>query len=144
MKIIKISVDNEISVYPFPTGTINEENHALNEMIGNYCSLYEHVMPRRLYTELGAVANVTNIDGEAVAMLVDEEGGLKENSLNIVASFLYESDRHGHPIMGNVLLVGKKWEGSGVSFCGIADKEFADLYSKLDSLVKRVREAGDK
>ena len=52
MKIIKVSTELEMSVHEFPSGTIREHNKALCELIGNGCDLVEHVMPKRLYTEL--------------------------------------------------------------------------------------------
>lgn len=52
MNLIKISTDLELSVHGFPTGTHEEQNNKLRELIGNDCRLYEHVMPKRLYTEL--------------------------------------------------------------------------------------------
>lgn len=52
MNLIKISTDLELSVHEFPTGTHEEQNNKLRELIGNDCRLYEHVMPKRLYTEL--------------------------------------------------------------------------------------------
>ena len=52
MKIIKVSTELEMSVHEFPSGTIREHNKALCELIGNGCNLVEHVMPKRLYTEL--------------------------------------------------------------------------------------------
>ena len=51
MNLIKISTDLELSVHEFPTGTHEEQNNKLRELIGNDCRLYEHVMPKRLYTE---------------------------------------------------------------------------------------------
>ena len=48
MKLIKISTDLELSVYEFPDGTYEEQNQFLQELIGNNCHIYEHVMPDRL------------------------------------------------------------------------------------------------
>ena len=141
MRIIRITTQNEISIHEYP---LKNENEALQQLIGNGCSIYEHVMPRRLYRDFGAIADVTRIPGEAVALLVDEEGLLKENHINTVASILYETDNHGHPIMGNVLIVGKKWFGSGISFCGIDDTQFETLYPKLDKFVNRAKKAGKR
>ena len=43
MKIIRISVDNEISTYDFPEGSYSQQNQALRKLIGPRCELYEHV-----------------------------------------------------------------------------------------------------
>lgn len=53
MKLIKITTDNEISVHEFPEGNYSEQNEALADLIGPKCRLCEHVMPNRLYKELG-------------------------------------------------------------------------------------------
>ena len=52
MKIIKVSTELEMSVHEFPEGTMREQNKVLYGLIGNGCDLVEHVMPKRLYTEL--------------------------------------------------------------------------------------------
>lgn len=52
MKIIKVSTELEMSVHEFPEGTMREQNKALYDLIGNGCDIVEHVMPKRLYTEL--------------------------------------------------------------------------------------------
>lgn len=41
MKLIKITTDNEISVHEFPEGPYTVQNHALRELIGPHCELYE-------------------------------------------------------------------------------------------------------
>lgn len=52
MKMIKISTDNQITVQDFPEGNVSERNEQLCRHIGEKCELTEHVMPKRLYTEL--------------------------------------------------------------------------------------------
>lgn len=77
MNLIKISTDLELSVHEFPTGTHEEQNNKLRELIGNDCRLYEHVMPKRLYTELHQMDHPTKVKGQCVSMLIDEEGLLR-------------------------------------------------------------------
>lgn len=141
MRIIKISTDNMISVHKYPESNVRK---TLFGLIGNYCSIVECVKPQRLYRDLGAVAATSNVPGEAVALLVDEEGLLKENAINAVASFLYGTDKHSHPIVGNVLVIGVKWERGGVSFCGIEDSQFEMLYPRLKELTEKAKKAREK
>lgn len=109
MKLIKISTDLEMTVHEFPTGNNGKQNKVLRELIGNGCDLYEHVMPRRLYTELHQKNRPTKIPGQCVSMLVDEKGRIKEGmEPNLIGSYLYETEKHGNPIMGNILFVGGK------------------------------------
>lgn len=139
MKIIRISTENEITTHEFPEGNYGEQNRKLREMIGHRCELYEHVMPKRLYTELGGSNKVTNEEDSCVSMLVDEEGLYHDLKMNFVGSCLYETDKHGYAIVGNILIIGHKWDGDGIGFCGISDKQFDLLYPQLERLVKKAR-----
>lgn len=140
MKIIRITTDNEISAHDFPEGDYGEQNRALKELIGPRCKLYEHVMPRRLYTELGGSNKICREPGRCVGMLVDEEGSYNDVGCNIAGSYLYESDKHGCPILGNVLIVGETYGNDGIDFCGISEGQFAILYPKLEKLTKKAGE----
>lgn len=139
MKLIKVSTDLELTAHEFPSGSHAEQNRFLLELIGNGCDLYEHVMPKRLYTELRMKDHPTKTPGQCVSMLVDEEGLLKENEPNMLGSYLYQVDRHGHPIMGNILLVGEKYGSDGLDFCGIEDSVFKELKQRLDHLIQTIK-----
>lgn len=135
MKLIKISTDLELSVHEFPDGTHEEQNQFLRELIGNDCRIYEHVMPDRLYTELHMFDWPSKIPGQCVSMLIDEEGRLKENVPNLIGSYLYRTEQHGCPIMGNILFVGEELGGDGIDFCGIEDSVFELLELELNNLI---------
>lgn len=136
MKLIKISTKLELTVHDFPTGTHGEQNEYLRELIGEDCRLYEHVMPKRLYTDLKMKNHPTKIPGQCVSMLIDEEGLLKEGNIpNLIGSYLYETDKHKIPIMGNVLFVGEEWTGDGIDFCGIEEETFKLLELELNNMV---------
>lgn len=135
MKLIKITTENQISVHDFPEGSFMERNMALRDHIGPKCELYEHVMPKRLYKELHGSSK----RGNCVSMLVDEDGHYHDLPENLVASWLYESDKHGYPILGNVLIVGEKREGSVISFCGIPGDQFDLLFPQLRKLTEEAR-----
>jgi len=139
MKIIRITTENEISVHDFPEGSYRTQNKVLRELIGPRCDLYEHVMPNRLYKELGGSNRVGKKIGSCVSMLIDEEGLYHDLEDNMVGSYLYETDKHGHVIVGNILIVGEAWGSDGIDFCGISDNQFALLYPKLEELTKKAR-----
>lgn len=141
MNIIKVTADNEISVHEFPNGDYSQQNKALRELIGPKCELYEHVMPRRLYKELGGSNKVTKEKGNCVSMLIDEEGLYHDLEINKVGSFLYETDIHGIPIVGTILIVGEQWlsDDEGIDLCGISKLQFDLLYPKLEELTKKAR-----
>ena len=140
MKIIRITTNNEISVYDFPGGSYTEQNKVLRELIGPRCELFEHVMPKRLYTVLDGSNKVSKEEGSCVSMLIDEEGLYHDLEDNKVGSWLYETDKHGHPIVGNILIVGEVLGNDGIDFCGISDTQFTLLYPKLEKLTKKARD----
>ena len=146
MKLIKISTDLEMTIHEFPevrrqdAGRVpamsyEEQNDYLRKLIGNQCRIYEHVMPERLYTHLKMIDHPTNIPGQCVSMLIDEEGRLKENVPNLIGSYLYKTDEHGNPIMGNILFVGEEWTGDGIDFCGIEEETFKLLELELNNMI---------
>ena len=140
MNLIKISTDLELSVHEFPTGTHEEQNNKLRELIGNDCRLYEHVMPKRLYTELHQMDHPTKVKGQCVSMLIDEEGLLKEVIIpNLIGSYLYEIDKHNIPITGNILIVGEEWTGDGIDFCGIEESVFKILELQLNNMIMAMK-----
>ena len=139
MKIIKVSTELEMSVHEFPSGTIREQNKALCELIGNGCDLVEHVMPKRLYTELKMPSSPVKEPGKCVSMLIDEEGRLKPNRANLIGSYLYEYDKHGCPILGNILFIGEKMGNSGVDFCGISEENFDRLKKGLVNMFPAIK-----
>lgn len=136
MKIIRISTDLELSVHEFPKGSHASQNEFLRGLIGNGCKLCQHVMPKRLYTELHQSNRPTKVQGQCVSMLVDEEGLLKDKVVpNLIGSYLYETDRHGCPIVGNILFVGEVWSRDGIDFCGIEESVFKTLELQLNNMV---------
>ena len=69
-------------------------------------------------------------------MIVDEEGLLKNKELNIIGSLLYGTHRHGHPIVGDVLIMreepGPKRYGN--DFYGLTDPDIASLTAHLKNV----------
>ena len=141
MKIIRITTDNELSVHDFQEGNCSEQNKVLRELIGPKCGLLEHVMPIRLYRELGGSNRAGKEMGSCVNMLIDEDGLRHNLDINTIGSYLYETDKHGHPIVGNVLIAGEVWHGNGISFCGMSEEQFDLLYPKFEELTKKARES---
>ncbi len=134
--IIRLSAYGRLTREYFPEGGAMSQNFEICKLIGNDCCIFEHVRPKRLYTVLGCKADIDPKNpGVAISMLVDEEGSLKSNSINVLASWLYEADMHGSPILGNVLFVGAKFGEDGPEFCDIDAKAFIDLFQKLSALI---------
>lgn len=139
MKIIRITTDNEISTHEFPVERILLVDSQLQDLIGPKCNYMEHIMPQRLYKVLGASNKPNRELGSCTGMLMDEDACYHHLEVNLVASWLYESDIHGHPIMGNVLIIGEYWENDGVELCGMSDEQYNLLYPQLEELTKEAK-----
>lgn len=87
-KTVKITTDNKISVVDIPW--TREEWY---EVIGGGCDIVETVKTQRMF----------DLFRTPILMIIDEEGLIREQELNLVASLLYGMDEHGHPIVGNVI-----------------------------------------
>lgn len=134
-KIIKVSIDLEVTVHDFPEGALTEQNKKLYELIGNGCNMIENVMPKRLYRELGHTTTVLKENSKCVSMLVDEEFLFRNGSRpNLIGCYLYETDKHRSPIMGNILFVGNAYIGDGIEFTGIELETFETLYAQLKNM----------
>lgn len=94
------------------------------------------IIPSRM--RCSQILSVRNAD--CVSMLIDEDGLHHDLDVNYVGSFLYETDKHGNPIVGDILIVGEVWTGDGIDFCGMSEQQFNLLYPKLEELTKKVRE----
>ena len=139
MKIIRIKTDNEISVHEFPEGTFAEQNEVLRNLIGLKCELIEHVMPKRLYNVIGASNTVGREPGSCANILIDEDGHYHKLPVNVVGSWMYGTDKHGYPILGNILVAGETWHGAGIDFCGLSEDQFNLIYPQLEEIVKKAR-----
>lgn len=120
-KIIKVSTDLEVTVHDYPEGMLETQNRQLCELIGDGCDMVENVMPKRLYRELGHTTTV-----------------LRENS-KCIGCYLYETDKHRSPIMGNILFVGNAYIGDGVEFTGIEPETFETLHKQLRNMAMAMK-----
>jgi hypothetical protein len=140
-KIIMISTELELTVHDYPVEEGYEGLKTLYELIGNGCNSFEHVMPRRLYTELKIPSHATKVPGQCVSMLVDEEGAIKDGMKpNLIGSWLYETDKHNNPIMGNIIFVGERMTDDGVDFCGIDESTFTFLQKAFHDIISQVND----
>lgn len=91
------NMSDRVLMLDYPEGTVMEQLHKFYKLIGKECENVEIVHPKRLYT--------LTEEQYPVMMLVDEEYLYhKTAQINPIASYLYETDVHGHPINGNVLI----------------------------------------
>ena len=139
MRLIKVSTDLEMTVHEYPTGTYDEQRKVLCELIGNRCDALEPVRPKRLYTEARMPSKPSRESGKCVCMLIAEESMLKPNYLNELGCYLYQTDRHGWPIAGNILFVGEVIENDGIGMCGISEEYFKRLERELNYMIREIK-----
>lgn len=87
MKGVTVSTDNTVSIIDIPRNG-SPLYEIIHETVGGW---YENVHPRRL--------------ARKYVMIVNEEGKLLHLPTNAIASYLYETDKHGEPIVGNVIIL---------------------------------------
>ena len=123
MKAITVTTDNIISIVEVKSNG-SPLYKQMNEAVGGY---YENVYPRRLK--------------EGFVMVVNEEGLLKELPLNIVGSYLYESDKHGQPIVGNVIILKLGHFQGEPDVVGLTDDEANEIMKDLLKIVEKLKGA---
>lgn len=98
---------------------INQEYTSMLDFCYKYigCDCIEIVHPRRL--------------SAPYLMVVDDEGLLKEAPLNYIASYLYETDKHGQPIVGTALIMKETMTNDGPDLCSLTDVDVAKLLHEL-------------
>ena len=109
-KAIKLYTDGHIAVVDVPA-----DKSLLDwfyEQIG--CSCIENVYPRGLK--------------DPYMLVMDEEALLKDSPvINYMASWLYETHKHGHPICGTVLVMQRVMTSEGPDIGEIPEKEASEL-----------------
>ena len=108
---VKLNVDGTADIINVPE---NRDWQWYSRQIG--CDYIENVYPRGL--------------NEPYMMVIDEEGLLKEKPiLNFYASWLYETHKHGNPIVGNALIMKMIDTDDGPDVGGL-EKEEAEAVQK--------------
>lgn len=62
-----------------------------------------------------------------LCMIIDDEGRLKSKPINIIGSILFETAKHGQPIVGDIVITGEKYEDGECDITGLADVEISIL-----------------
>lgn len=113
-KAIKLRTDGHIEIIDVP-----QQKSLLNWCyIQLGCGMIENVYPRGLE--------------DPYMMVVDEEGLLKDRPvINFLASYLYGTQKHGHPIVGTVLVMQRVLTYDGPDIGGIPEEEAMALAVRI-------------
>lgn len=115
MRGIVITADNQISAQDF-----GDPLHlSLGRAVGGYI---EHVKPRGLKAPY--------------CMIINEEGLLMDLPVNCAASILYETPKHGCPIVGTVVIMKDGYRSGEPDIVGLEPDEEAELLRRITSLLR--------
>lgn len=108
-------------------------------------TIYKQDFGEPLYKTVGKVVGgpieIVNPKGfEPYCMIVNGEGLLTKLPVNYVGCFLYETHTHGHPIVGNIVIMQTDMTLDGPDIVGLSDadaKGFTDLLKEIFSLTEK-------
>lgn len=114
MKGVVVTTDYEVRVEDF--------NDPLYKTVGAAVGGYiEHVRPMRL--------------ARPFCMIVNEEGLLLDLPLNHIGSFYYGTDKHGAPIVGNIVIMKDGYRDDGPDIVGLDDSEVEQVKHTISTLI---------
>lgn len=119
MKVIEINTSGNVSEF--------EVTDDIGEQIRNRLDGWiEVVKPERL-------------DSEYI-MIADEEGLLKELRINLFGSYLYETEKHGFPIAGNIYIATVGYTDDGeFDIMGLSDDAVQKFYGKYREIIDKFK-----
>ena len=117
MKTIRIDTNNQIAVLDIPSVSSLSDGGLLGDSP-------EHVLPRRL--------------PRPYSMFVDECGLINDLPVNPISSYLYETDKHSSPIVGDIYLFKDGWGPDGFDSLGLSEEDISTLLPWLQDMAGRV------
>lgn len=117
MKGLVITTENTMYVKEFQKPLYK----SVGEIVGGYI---EVVNPRYLEIPLCFVCN--------------EEGILKNLPLNVMGSLWYGTQYHGHPILGNIVVMKEDWTEDGYDLVGLDDGEIGKIKELVQDMCRKV------
>ena len=122
MKGVVVTTDLDIRVEDFADPLYKTVGAAVDGYI-------EHVRPIRLE--------------EPFCMIVNEEGRLRGLPRNLTGSFLYGTDIHCEPIVGNIVIMKDGYRNGEPDIVGLTDEEIERVQSSMSTLLKSLRPKGE-
>jgi hypothetical protein len=119
MLALKITTNSEVE-----TIDVKEPLHkTIREALGGYL---EVVHPKRL--------------PKPYCMIVDEEGLLKELELNPLGCYLYETDIHRQPIVGDIIIMREKFTLDGIALDGLHESDIDSIMREIGGILERFKQ----
>ena len=111
MKTLKIITDNNISIID-----LDFDHKSLREVAGGYI-------------ELARTQKLLDYFKTKVVMIVDEEGLVKNLPVNPMGCYFYGTNKHGNPIVGDVIL--GLLVGFDMDVIGLGDRDAEQWMEKM-------------
>lgn len=108
MKGIVITASDEISVCEFSSPLYKSVGKAVGGWI-------EIVHPKEL--------------DQPYCMIVNEEGLIRNLDFNATGSFLYDTQKHGFPILGDIVIMKEGYTQEGPDIIGLSDSEAEEMFT---------------
>lgn len=118
MKGVVVTTDLDIRVEDFADPLYKTVGVAVDGYI-------EHVRPMRLK--------------EPFCMVVNDEGQLRGLSRNLVGSFLYGTDLHGEPVVGNIVIMKDGYRNGEHDIVGLTDEEVMVVQRNISTLISKLK-----
>lgn len=112
MKGLIITTDNIIRTKDFSEPAYK----SVGEAVGGYIEI---VHPKRLDTPY--------------CMVVNDAGLLIGLPLNLHGSYLYCTDQHGSPIVGDIVILKEEYNDMGIDLAGLTDDECVTLAERFET-----------
>lgn len=90
---------------------------SIGEVVGGYI---EVVHPRGLQ--------------EPLCFICNEEGLLEDLPMNLIGSLWYGTQHHGHPIVGNIVVMKEGWTDDGYDLMGLEDDDIHRIKAMASDL----------
>ena len=114
MKGIVITTDGKVSVQDFEKPLYK----SIGAVVGGYIEI---VHPRRM--------------NRPFTMVVNEEGLYLGLPINFFGSYFYETDIHGSPIVGNIVIVKEGFTDEGPDLVGLTDEDIETFLSQNSNIL---------
>lgn len=121
-KVVVVTTEDEVSVRDLEVkdGSMLD---SLQEIVGGYIE----------------IVRTMGLDGSLV-MVVNEDGLNLKLKPNLIGSVLYGTPAHGHPIVGNIVIMGHGYRNGEPDIMGLSTIFAEALASRLKHFVKRFKE----
>lgn len=114
IRVIRVTTEGYIELDTFTLGD-KYMFEKLAELIGNDCNLVQEIPVR---------PGLRPVLPENIVVICDEEGLLKENTVNQLGAHIYGVT---YPLMGDIIFMAEAYTEDGIDWVGLDDEDFAQM-----------------